>query len=330
MKSDKKIYQKKEDRYEGKYTGYKDKNSTSLSTIALEWLNSKKGNVDSVSYENYKIILNNHIIPYGKDIPITDFENDENLIKFIKYIQSSNFSDITVNNIKRIFRLILSYSAKNGYIEIFNLSLLKNTHQEKELKIIPLCIEKALKEYLLTNMTNRNFIILLAMFTGLKVGQLCTIKYGDIDVTTNTLYIRGVAKRVPIDNKDLKTKSKVIEIPYDEAKSIPLPDFLISIFMQLKKDSSSKFYIFSNDFTISDLRTIQEHLRKISIFLKLDKYLTMTDIRDNFIYKAIKANFNVKSLSDILGINIYEIYYKYLDYSEEIKRNDMNKLKINM
>ncbi len=323
------IYGKTEEEVESKIQ-LKKKESLLVCNVAKKWLDSIKETIDSASYNSYTSIINNHIIPFTKKMYIYEFEDDKKLNELICKLKAKKIASSTFNNIMSIFKLFLNYCIDEEIIEMYNISILQKEIIRKDLNIMSDEAENTLKEYLFANITDKNYIILLSLFTGLKTGEVCSIKYSDINIVNGTLYLRAFAKRVPISNDDSNYKSKIAEIKYESIRSIPLPDFLVSIFIQLKLKAKEDTYIFSNTPAIPDPRAVQDYLKRISSKLGINESITFSTLRDTFTYKAIKLGFNAKVFSDILGINIRDIYYEYLEYSDDTKRTDMDKLKIYM
>ena len=49
---------------------------------------------------------------------------------------------------------------------------------------------KLLESYLVENMNRTNMAILLCLFTGLRIGEVCGLKWEDIDFTDYTLSVK--------------------------------------------------------------------------------------------------------------------------------------------
>ncbi len=96
--------------------------------------------------------------------------------------------------------------------------------------------EKRLENYLLHNQNNTNISVLLCLFTGLRVGELCGLKWGDIDFENGTISVNRTVQRVN------KRGSSEVVIGSPKSKSsvriVPIPDFLLAI---LKKEKAMIF-----------------------------------------------------------------------------------------
>lgn len=84
------------------------------------------------------------------------------------------------------------------------------------------------------------------MYTGIRIGELCALKWGNISFEEKTLKIDKTMQRLQCDNQKRKT-----EIVISEPKSscsirlIPLPDFVIKELIKFRYNDNN--YILSMD-----------------------------------------------------------------------------------
>ena len=100
-------------------------------------------------------------------------------------------------------------------------------------------------EYLEENLDLKNLGILLMFFTGVRVGELVTLKFSDIE--DNTIKIRRTETRERV--KKGQYRYRVKESPKSEAgiRTVILPDAYSWIIPSLKACSPSQEYVFTAD-----------------------------------------------------------------------------------
>ena len=99
---------------------------------------------------------------------------------------------------------------------------------------------KRLEKYLIHNQNSTNISVLLCLFTGLRIGELCGLKWGNIDFDNGTLMVSRTVQRI---NKHGKSEV-VIGSPKSKSsiRIVPIPEFLLAI---LKKKERMMTFISS-------------------------------------------------------------------------------------
>ncbi|MBE6640923.1 MAG: site-specific integrase [Ruminococcaceae bacterium] len=182
-------------------------------------------------------------------------------------------------------------------------------------------LEKHIKEYL----TPTGVGIMLSLYTGLRIGEVCALKWDDLDLVTGTLHVRHTVARVrgPDDGK-----SKLI---LDEPKTrsskrvIPIPSPIIEFLGEYKGTAESEFVTSDKPSFISP-RTYETRYRRITSDCGI-RNLNYHALRHTFATRCVEAGVDVKSLSEILGhagVNI--TLNTYVHSSLNMKKCQLEKL----
>ena len=151
--------------------------------------------------------------------------------------------------------------------------------------------------YLQRNPCTTSLCVLLSLYTGLRVGEVCGLMWRDIDFEKSILTVRRTVQRI-------RNGTHSTRILADTPKSctsrrfIPIPKFL----MKLLRDSRSNenCYILSGSNHIIEPRTLQRRFK--SILKKADlPSVSYHSLRHAFATNCLQAGFDVKTLSEILG-----------------------------
>lgn len=165
--------------------------------------------------------------------------------------------------------------------------------------------------------------VLVCLFTGLRLGELCALKWSDIDMTGKTLTVNRTVQR--LHTEGLKTATALVEtMPKSECsrREIPLSDMVLELFINLKNDGE---YIFGGGKPLEP-RTIQYRFKKMLKDAQLpDKNFHI--LRHTFSTNCIEGGTDVKSLSEMLGHSDVQITLnRYVHPSMDTKRQYMNEL----
>lgn len=89
------------------------------------------------------------------------------------------------------------------------------------------------------------FGILISLFMGLRIGELCGLKWEDVDFKNKILHIRRTIRRISSVNGNRKTKI-VISAPKSSTsfRDIAIPDILMDYFKIFRNEAD--YFIMSD------------------------------------------------------------------------------------
>lgn len=180
---------------------YSIKQNHSVSAIKLtvqiaaqQWLSSAKLRVKESSYANYENIISKHILP----ILGGEFMSNLTTSKLNDFIHhklnhgrlngKGGLSPKSVRDIMTVYRSIEAYAAREYGIRETHFTMPKI--EKKQTYVLNAFERKRLENYLIHNQNNTNISVLLCLFTGLRVGELCGLKWGDIDFENGTVSVQ--------------------------------------------------------------------------------------------------------------------------------------------
>jgi len=184
-----------------------------------------------------------------------------------------------------------------------------------------------LKRYLCSHLNYFTFGLLLARYTGIRIGELSALKHSDIS-TDGVLHISRTLQRIKNLDKHAKSKTNIsIDTPKSHAsiRDIPIPKFIMKLYQTLpniKPDS----YLLTNSEKFIEPRNIE---RRYKTILKKARIKTKTFhiLRHTFATEWVRLGFDHKTLSEILGHNSVKITLDRYVHSDIMKtRKYMDRL----
>ena len=139
--------------------------------------------------------------------------------------------------------------------------------------------------------------VLLCLYTGLRLGELCALQWTDIDFEGKTLTVNRTVQRIAAPGR--LTKTILLETtPKSESshRTIPLTSELLEILSELK---GKQPYVFGGKKPLEP-RTMQYHFKKILKEAGI-KGRSFHTLRHTFATNCIENNMDVKALSELLG-----------------------------
>lgn len=184
--------------------------------IALEWFDYVQIRVKESTGNKYERILNKYILPvYGQKktecITHEFIENGCNRLLQSGGKKGTGLSPKTVSDILSVLRSILKFAGKKNKKIVCDGKSIQIKQKNTQMRVFSVTEEKRLCQYLCENISPCNIGILLCLFTGLRVGEVCALKWEDISLTEQTLYVRHTLQRVSNkENTESGKKTKVI------------------------------------------------------------------------------------------------------------------------
>ena len=176
---------------------------------------------------------------------------------------------------------------------------------EKEIKVFTKHEQERLERSILSGKDYRELGVLICLYTGLRLGELCALKWDCINFKTRMMQVRASVGRVKDFSLNAKAKTRIAEGEPKTKKSkrwIPLPHFLCDILKQLKARTQSEYVLPSKADNTTPLqpRTMQHVYRRLMCRAKLS-YVNFHTLRHTFATRSVELGSDIKSLSEMLG-----------------------------
>ncbi len=303
-----------------------------FSELADNWLKAEKQHLKESTYNKYRNLLYNYIYPVYKDMLFHDLLHNY-LQKFCNDLLKSGRQNHTglspkmVFDILTVIRNIFNYAEKCGYHSPCNLNGITVKQPIKELTVLSYLEQEKLYRYLCGNLSYRNFGILLCLYTGLRLGEICALQWNDISLEEKTLSVHNTLQRIQTPD-DPYHKTKIIHsVPKSKCsiRTIPLPSNIIEIIESHFKGLYG-YVLTSCADKFVEPRTMENHFKKVLKESNI-RQVNYHVLRHTFATRCVEVGFDVKSLSEILGhANVNITMNRYIHPTMELKQKNMEKL----
>ncbi len=288
------------------------------------------------TYMIYKDLLDRHIIPYFKDEDIEQISKQKiQLFLHQKSIDGNllthrALSASTINLLRSILNNMLQTAYDLELITTNPCSKIKRyIKKEKEIQVFTLQQQRKLEEYCKKSKDHRLFGILIALYTGLRIGELLALKWEDIDLKERTISVKKTILKLKNEEgkwinylDSAKTKSSI--------RTIPIANNLYRLLMDYKRNQKSEWVISSKDNKGVNNRTYQNLFKKVLIKLQIPP-LSFHSLRHTFATRAVESGIDVKTLSELMGHeNTLITLNRYTHSLFETKKKAMNLLARNL
>lgn len=303
-----------------------------FSMVAADWFESAKLHIKESTRNKYYNILTGYILPtYGKqtlDMITYEFiENHRNLLLVSGGKKGNGLSAKTVTDVLSVVRNILKFAVKKGMCVHCDGSAIQVKHTVKPMRVLSKTEQEQLCKYILGKPDPCNIGILVCLFTGLRVGEICALRWEDISFSDQTIYIHSTLQRIQNQSGSGSKTKIVVTTPKSSCsiRTIPIPDELNEVLFTHKKTSVG-YLLTNDDCKFVEPRTIQYKFKKALKWSGIES-ANFHSIRHTFATRCIELGFDVKSLSEILGHATVNITMnRYVHPTLELKKKNMNKL----
>ena len=291
--------------------------------VTEEWLKYKKNTVKKSTYYNYSYSVAKYLYPSFAGKNITKIKNYNNFIEEL----SDTLSPKTVRDIVTKLKEIINFYEEehNTKLNIKKMSLPKMN--KKEIQILSNKEKQKLEKYCIQQNDLKSLGILICLNTGLRVGEVCALRWENVDFETRRIHVEKTIER--IYSKEENKTIVIIDTPKSitSVRTIPINSKLYNILKQIRgKSKKTDFVLTGSSEHYVEPRNYQYHFKEILKRNKVKKYKFHT-LRHTFATNCIEAGMDIKSLSEILGHADVSITLNiYVHSSDKIKRKYLEKI----
>lgn len=298
------------------------------------WLEMKHSKNKSSTYVRYKNHVENHIRPALGNYPagkistalLEAFIRDK--LETGRLDGLGGLSPKTVADILLIVKGAFLLAGSEGVPLSCSLERITVGQRSDDMRVLTVSEEKRLLKVLLQDMDQSKLGVYLCLFTGLRIGELCALKWENISLTEGTIKITRTMQRLQIKESKGTCKTQIMITPpktMRARRTIPLPGFLTEVLRHFSEDGDC-YLLTGKAKVFLEPRTMQNHFKQYARTCGIEA--NFHALRHTFTTRCMEAGFDIKTLSDILGHSSVKITLdRYMHPSMELKKSNMEKLR---
>lgn len=305
-----------------------------FASVSQDWLDERKSFLKESSIAKYRNILTGYLLPEFGDRSITAITKEELSCFFSKLLTSGGvhgkgLSPRMVKSVISVFESVAEYTSNCNDVEVVSVGRFPLKDQKKPLRIFSITEQQKLERFLFSDIGSAELGIILCLYTGIRLGELCALKWEDISLEYRKMDIHATMMRIQTpDNPDRRTK--VIITPPKSAcsvREIPLPPDIFRL-LQKMEEPKDTYLLTGHQNVYIEPRTMENKFKSITASCGIAD-ANFHALRHTFATRCIEKGFDVKSLSEILGHASVKITMdRYVHPTIELKRKNMDKLSV--
>ena len=213
--------------------------------ILRNWVTMSRVHIKESTYSRYIHLANAHILPYLGEIS-TDRLTTQIIEKHISFLlnegrldKKGGLAPKTVSDILTLIKGSIDYANCSGISINCYLDRLTVKKVQIDMRVLSVNERHKLCEVLMREMNLTKFGVLLCMYTGIRIGEVCALKWESIDFSEGILSIRETLQRIQATDVGACKKTKIVITEPKSKKAIrdiPLPNFVLECAASLKHD----------------------------------------------------------------------------------------------
>lgn len=309
----------------GQMTGGGDMPGTPIlfSQAAAGWLEEISGNLKHSTYVKYNNIYRKHLEKALGSIPLSGMSGQEIQERISEHLLVERLSDSIRKSVCCVTKQILEFAGEKYSVCAPMPELSAGKPMNRPVETFSKDEQSRLLACVYNGMDRFKAAILLCLYTGMRLGELCALKWTDFDFRDRMVAVNRTVQR--ITTKEDAAGTVLMETaPKSESsrRTIPLTDEMAGLLKGIGGDGE---YVFGGDRPLEP-RTMQYQMKRILREACVENR-NFHILRHTFATNCVESGMDVKTLSVLLGHSDVKITLnRYVHPTMESKRKQIGRL----
>lgn len=294
---------------------------STLAEVALKWLETKQKTVESTTYSTYSVHVYKHIIPVLGNVRMEDITLDQIQNAINSWLKEGNLrtgeelSVKTVREVGGVITRIIKFYVKETKLPVKVIGSFEYTKsRKKEVAIFSKEEQAKIVKEIHRRMTPKNAGIALGLMAGMRIGEVCGLQWGDIDLQKKKIVVSKTLKSTYLQNEEgiYKTEHVVGNPKTDDSwREIPFGITLYNILETIKpeEDDCSKIYVVSGKTDPLLTNSLRGYYYRFLKKLNLP-HLNFHCLRHTYGSKHVSCGTSIPVISKLMGHKDPEVTMK--------------------
>ena len=275
----------------------------------VKWLQRKEQLVKESTFAAYSNIVVNHLLPKFGEMKLEQISEEviqDYVFELLKHGRLDGSGGLGERAAKDIVIVL-----KNTLRDAMRAKLIKTTvfeirfpsfNSQYKVKVLSPSEQKLLCDAIDSNLTTRSAGIFLSLHTGMRIGEVCALRWMDVDMDDRMIHINHTLQRVYKKDLSGSGKSKLLlSTPKTKTsrRSIPISKSLFAVMKELSPSCPDMFFLSGSEKMV-EVRTFRTFFEAFLMRNGIEKF-NFHVLRHTFATRCIEAGADCKTVSELLG-----------------------------
>ena len=208
------------------------------------WMESELlGSIKASSWQTYRNLLTRHLLPKLGEHALTQLSPGI-IHGFVENLEATGLAESTIRSIYRLLTSALRFAQDEGVIQRNPCRRIRIQRRESgEQRALSRAEQEKLRQ---SSDQPQNLPCLLSLYTGMRLGEVCALKWSDFNWEKGTITVRRTVQRIARANRDDDAKTMLlIGTPKSvrSCRELPVPEFILTQLRESLRSSSESEYV---------------------------------------------------------------------------------------
>lgn len=265
--------------------------------VSETWCETKRPIIKHSTMCAYILTLRRHLLPcFGEKTAITEAD----VQRFVVGKLSDGLAVKTVRDMVSVLKSVVKYGKKHG---IFPFEDWETEYpvcvEKRRLPALSMKHQRILMRHLVENPTAQNIGVLLALCTGMRIGEVCALQWQDVDLCQRIITVRHTVSRVY--NCELKETEVILSSPKTKSsyREVPVSGLLYRCLKSVRKTSAHPYVVGASE-RAREPRAYRDYFSRLLKRLDIPR-IVFHGLRHTFATRCMESRCDYKTVSAILG-----------------------------